>query len=59
VRYHGGIIRETGAIVAMSVWDTEEHARFSRETLGNVIARLQAIEMQLEKPDIYEIAVDR
>jgi hypothetical protein len=59
VRYHGGINRETGAIAAVSVWDTEEHARSTRETLGNVLARLQAVGASLEPPDIFEIVVDR
>ena len=53
--YHGGIDRNAGTIAAVSVWDTEEHATFSRDTLGAVISRLQAIGAQLEPPEIYDI----
>ncbi len=53
--YHGGFDRTAGTIAAVSVWDTEEHARFSRDAMGDVIARTQAVGIQLEPPEIYEI----
>ena len=53
--YHGGLDRSAGTIAAVSVWDTEEHARFSRDALGDVIGRLQAMGVQLELPELYEI----
>ncbi len=43
----------TGAVV--SLWDTPEHARFSRETLGELMARTQALGVQVEPPEIYEV----
>jgi hypothetical protein len=58
VRYQGGGNRATGAIVAVSTWDNEEHARFPREQLGEVVGRLQAAGAQLEPPEIYEIVVE-
>ncbi len=53
--YHGGIDRTAGTVAAVSVWDTEEHARFSRDSLGDVISRTQAAGVQFEPPEIYEI----
>ena len=53
--HHAGMDRSTGAIAAVTVWDTEEHARFSRESLGDVVARMQAAGAQLEPPEIYEV----
>ena len=50
-----GIDRTTGAGVVVSVWDTEEHARFSRDRLGDTVARLQDLGAQLDHPRIYEI----
>ena len=53
--YHGGVDRSAGTIAAVSTWDTEEHARFSRDRLGDIIARTQAIGVQLDPPEIYEV----
>ena len=52
---HPGVDRTAGTIAAVSTWDTEEHARFSRDRLGDIVARMQAIGVQLEPPEIYEI----
>ncbi len=52
---HQGVDRTTGAAVAVSLWDTEEHARFSRDALGDAIARLQGIGVRFEPPQIYEV----
>ena len=57
--YHGGGDRATGAIVAVSTWDTEEHARFSRDVLGDVVARLLVTDARLEPAEIYEVVVER
>ena len=50
-----GIDRQAGTVAAVSIWDTEEHARFSRDTLGDMITRLQALGVHLDPPEIYEI----
>ena len=50
-----GIDRAEGTVAAVSVWDSEEHARFSREALGEPIGRLRALGVLLEPPEIYEI----
>jgi hypothetical protein len=59
VSYRGGGDHATGAIVAVSAWDTEEHARFGREQLGGVLDRLLAAGAQLEPPEVYEVVVER
>ena len=59
VDYRGAGDRATGAIVAVSAWDTEAHARFGREVLGDVVARMQAAGARLELPEVYEVAVER
>ncbi len=59
VDYRGGGDRATGAIVAVSAWDSEAHARFGREVLGDVVARLLAAGAQLEPPEVYEVVVER
>jgi quinol monooxygenase YgiN len=51
---HSGGDRAAGRLIAVSTWDSEEQARFSRDALGDVIARLQSLGGQLEPPEIYE-----
>jgi hypothetical protein len=52
---HQGIDRAAGTVAAVSVWDSEEHAGFAREALGEPIGRLRALGVQFEPPEIYEI----
>jgi len=53
--YQGGIDRDGGRSIAISTFDTVEHARFSRDTLGDSLGQLLAIGVQLDPPDIYEL----
>jgi hypothetical protein len=55
---HQGIDRTAGTVAAVSVWDSQEHAGFARETLGEPIGRLRALGVQFEEPEIYEIMDD-
>ncbi len=55
--YHGGVNRAGGTLVAVSGWDSEEHANFPREALGAIMPRLQALSVQLEPADIYEVVI--
>ena len=54
--------RATGALLAMSTWDTREHAGFAREALASGAApaaaaqRMQDAGVQMEPPEIYELA---
>jgi hypothetical protein len=49
-----GVERSTGRTVSVSSFDTLEHAQFSRDSLGEPLARLQAAGWQGEAPEIYE-----
>jgi heme-degrading monooxygenase HmoA len=53
--YHGGADKTTGEVVAVSVWDSEASARFSREDLGEAYTRFQALNPRLDPPDIFEL----
>jgi heme-degrading monooxygenase HmoA len=57
--YQGGQDRATGAFGVVSTWDTEEHARFSRDSLGEVMTRQLASGAKLEPAEIYEVVVQR
>ncbi len=50
-----GVDRATGKSVAVSTFDTREHAAFARERLGEPIARLVAAGWRGEEPEIYEV----
>ena len=48
--------RAGGRIIAISTWDTEEHAALDRTTaLADVMPRVLATGAQLDPPDIYEV----
>ena len=49
-----GVERSTGRTVTAATFDTLEHAHFSRDSLGEPLARLQAAGWQGEAPEIYE-----
>jgi quinol monooxygenase YgiN len=55
--YYGAIDRASGQLTAVSTWDTQEQAAYSRDAigLGEIMSRLQAIGVQLEPPEVYEI----
>ena len=56
--YLGGGDRAAGTTVAVSTWDTEEHARLSRDVaLAAIMPRLQAMGVQLDPPEVYESLV--
>ena len=48
--------RTTGQTIAVSTWDTEEHARYNAaDALGDIVPRLQALGTQIEPPEIFEV----
>jgi quinol monooxygenase YgiN len=56
--YLGGGDRTAGTTIAVSTWDTEEHARLSRDvSLAAIMPRLQAMGLQLDPPEVYESLV--
>ena len=49
-----GVDPATGGTLSVSSFDTQEHAHFSRESLGDAFTRLQALGWQGEAPEFYE-----
>jgi quinol monooxygenase YgiN len=54
-RYQGGVDRVAGTIVAVSTWDSEAHAHFSRDVLGTIVPQLLALGVELEAPEVYAV----
>ena len=52
---HHGLDREAGTLVAVSLWDSAEHARFERDALGHAHALAMALGLRLEPPEVYEV----
>jgi hypothetical protein len=52
---HHGVDRGGGTLVAVSLWDSAEHARFSREALGPAHAAAVAAGVWLEPPEVYPV----
>ncbi len=50
-----GMNAETGRTIAVSTFDTEEHASFARERLGEPMHRLIALGYSAEAPLIFEV----
>ena len=56
--FMSGTDRATGQVITVSTFDTEEHARFSRDALGGDIqSRMQARGTQVDPPEFYEVAI--
>jgi len=56
--YLGGGDRAAGTTIVVSTWDTEEHARFSRDVgLATMMPRLQALGIQNDPPEVYEFLI--
>jgi hypothetical protein len=51
-----GVDRTTGQVITVSTWDTEEHARCSLLTRTDLIARLQAVGVQGDPPEFFEVS---
>ena len=47
--------RGSGRTVAVSTWDSDEHARFTLDAVGDVPSRLQALGLQLEPSEFFEV----
>jgi heme-degrading monooxygenase HmoA len=52
----GGVDRTSGRAIIVSTWDTEDHARWSPpDVLGDIVSKLQALNVQTDPPEIYEV----
>jgi quinol monooxygenase YgiN len=51
-----GVDRTSGHTLIVSLWDTAEHARFSRDALGGeVLSKIQAIGGRPDPPEFFEV----
>ena len=55
--YRAAVDRSAGTVLAISFWDSEEHARFPREALGPVMDQVQHAGVALEPADVAEVTV--
>ena len=51
----GSADRASGRTITVSTWHTQEHASFSPDALGDIPSRLQALGVQVEPPEIFEV----
>jgi hypothetical protein len=51
----GGVDRASGRSIVVTTWDTEEHARYSPDALGDVMSKLRALGLQADPPEIFEV----
>jgi hypothetical protein len=54
---HGGADRQTGGIVAATLWDTREQAERLREAVGEVFAEPGDMSLKFDVPKIFEETV--
>ena len=54
-RYIGGLNRRTGMITAVSLWDSEEQASFSRDAMISAVPALTALGVTFEPAETYEV----
>ena len=52
----GGIDRASGRTITVTTWDTEEHASYAPEALGDIVTRLAQLGLQTEPTEVYEVA---
>lgn len=55
--YFAALDPSVGTGLAVSTWETEVQAWISRSVLGNIVPRMQALGVELDAPEVYEIVV--
>jgi quinol monooxygenase YgiN len=55
--FMAGADRASGRTITVSTWDTEEHARYSPDALGEVVSKILALGAQPEPPEVFEVTV--
>jgi hypothetical protein len=53
--FMGAVDRANGRAITISTWDTQEHASYSPDALGQVQSRVRAIVTDIDPPEIYEV----
>ncbi len=51
---HAALDRAAGKSITITIFDTREHAQFSRDALGDLVPRFQAVGLTMDAPEIYE-----
>jgi hypothetical protein len=54
LNYFGGV-DPSGAAVAVTLWDTEEHAKALVDKVTAIAAKLQALGLQMESDQTFEV----
>lgn len=57
-KYHVGVDGAAGRIAAVTDRDTRAHGEFSRAVLGDSMHRLQALGVELEPAEVYDLVVE-
>jgi hypothetical protein len=57
-RYLGGVNRSMGMLTAVSLWDTEDQASFSRDAMISAVPALMALGVTFEPAETYEVTAD-
>jgi hypothetical protein len=53
---HIGIDRAAGQVVAVTLWDTDAHARFAGDRLGALLEQVNLAFVTVDAADVYAIA---
>ena len=53
--YFGTGDRATGRGYAVTLWDTADQAQALRSALGELVAQIQALGLQLDAPEVQEV----
>jgi quinol monooxygenase YgiN len=56
VSFQGAVSRATGAFITVSTWETEDAAKLPvQEVLGDILARLAALGLEVKSVEHYEV----
>jgi len=53
--YLTGADRASGRTVAISTWDTEDHARAALTAIGDIASRLQTLGLRIDPSEFFEV----
>jgi quinol monooxygenase YgiN len=46
-----------GRVIAISIWDTEEHAHNLQAALGDIRPKLEAQGLKIDPPEVFEVTI--
>jgi hypothetical protein len=53
--YVSGGDRTTGQSISVTTWDTEEHARWPADALGDLVSKFRALNIEIDPPEVLEV----